>query len=126
MQHPRNERYQLVASARFQVTVRTAVIEQARRTNVIRIKPIGFNAEKSPRILVPYSMALLLYDSAKGHLEPPLYVGQDMLMTHARKVCTYLQRKRIWVRVQQVRLDGDRDMWSHEMIGLVEEGQSNE
>jgi len=116
MQHPRNERMKLIASARFQVTVRTAVIEQARRTSVIRIKT-GMRDE--PRILVPYSMALMLYESARKNGDPFLYVGQDMLMSHARKVCTYLQRKRIWVRVQQVRLDGDRDMWSHEMIGLV-------
>lgn len=107
----------ILASARYQLTCRTAVIEEGRR-NVIRVKTADFTP--APRIIVPYRVALSLYDMCKGHCEPPLYDDQDFLMTHARKVCTFLQRKRIWVRVTQERIDADRIFWRHEMIGLVE------
>lgn len=107
---------QILASARFQVTCRTAVIEEGRR-NVIRVKTA--DCSPAPRIIVPYRMALSLYDMAKGAVEPPLYDNQDFLMTHARKVCTFLQRKRITVRVTHERIDNERVTWRYEMIGLV-------
>lgn len=115
LRKPRDSRMKLLASARYIATCRTAVIEQARRTNVIRIKLEG----SSQRVMMPYMVALQIYSMQRGFCEPELSLNQGMTMDHARKVCTYMQRKRIWIRVQHMRLDGERDMWGHEMIGLA-------
>jgi len=119
LRHPRDAHTRLVAAARYKAVCRTATIENRGRRNMIRIKVAG----NQNMIWMPYLMAIQIYNMAKGHCEPELDLNQDMTMDHARKICKWMQRKEIWIRVQQLRMDegtrNSRDMWNHEMIGLA-------